>query len=133
MSNYKKNSLSRFRSFIIVIIYIAILIAVNIYYTHISFLTSDFYAWIPIFNTMVSASIIGYFILFLINNKILNIFLELITALFGVWGFYNLYKIFPFITNNDDYSLLTHAIIIFIIIGCIISSVINFIKLIINR
>lgn len=133
MHSFNKDNLSRIGSLASVFINIAIIIVVNIYYTRVPFLSSDFYTWIPIFNTMVGISIIGYFILFLVNTEKFKIFLEFITASFGVWGFYNLYKIFPFDFDNTNYSTLAHIIIIFIIIGCLISILVNFIKLLTNK
>lgn len=133
MVNHIKNNLSRFNSFISIIVNIFILIMINIYYYQVFFLSSDFYKWLPIFNIMIGVSIIGYFSLFIINTEKFRLFIELTTALFGVWGFYNLYKIFPFNFTNLSYYNFTRLIIIFVIIGCFIGFLVNFIKLLLNK
>jgi uncharacterized membrane protein len=104
-----------------------------------SFFTSDINLWLPILNTTLAISIIGYIFLIIINNNIIRESIHVIINGFGLASVITLLIVFPFtfdmIPNSAVVDGVTVGVRIFLIllaIGFGISLLVRVIKLLVS-
>jgi hypothetical protein len=108
-------------------------------WTRFPFLTSDYYAWLPILVTTLVLSIAGHILLIIYDRYWLRQIVLIILNVLAVVTAVNLVSIFPFdfyvipsITVADTVSVVVRIVLIVMAVGIGISTLVRFIKLITN-
>jgi uncharacterized membrane protein len=104
-----------------------------------SFFTSDINAWLPILNTALAIAIIGNIVLIVVNNKIVQESIHVITNGFNLAAVITLLVVFPFnfdvIPNSDTAGWTTLGVRVFLVFIAVcfgISLLVRAIKLLVN-
>ncbi|MBN1161171.1 MAG: DUF4870 domain-containing protein [Dehalococcoidales bacterium] len=104
-----------------------------------SFFTADIGLWLPILNTTLAVSIVGYIFLIFINNNIIRESIHVIMNGFGLASVITLLVVFPFtfdmIPNSAAVSGTTMGVRIFLVVLAVffgIALLVKFIKLLVN-
>ncbi len=104
-----------------------------------SFFTGDINAWLPILNTALAIAIVGNIVLIIVNNKIVQEAIHVITNGFGLGAVVTLLVVFPFnfdvIPNSDAAGWTTLGVKVFLIFVAVcfgITLLVRILKLIVN-